>query len=89
MYHSRACRRCCDGRTAGIGKQIQHAHLPSRLRLPRTADECGKPIPVRRLLREKPRVLKAHRSQDEAQPVAVANVPLGGHRILHPRAAAG
>ena len=81
------CRRGRDRRAARIGKQVQHADGT-----PRRADQPGRPIPVCRLLREKPRMLKSHRFDLERQLAArvavVRNRPIGRHVALHPASAA-
>jgi hypothetical protein len=60
-----ACLCCSDGRTAGIGKEIQDPYRPALIRL--RSDEAGEPVPVRGLFREKPRMLETERFQIEMQ----------------------
>ena len=74
--------RCGKRGAAGIGEQIQHLDGPSGL-----SDFFGKPVPVNRLFREKPGMLKAKGLQLKGQG-AVTDAPLLGQIEKFPFAAA-
>ena len=70
MGHLGSGRRCRKGSAACIGEKVQHPH-----RAPGKPDLFRKPIPVYRLLRKKPRMLKTKGLQLEGQ-ISIPDGPL-------------
>ena len=63
MGDVRARRHAGQRRAAGVAEQVQHADVLA----PAIADEVAHPHPVRRLFREKPRVLESRRADVKPQ----------------------
>ena len=74
IHMSNRSPRCCcrQSRTTCICKKIQHLHRTSRI-----ADLIAKPVPIHRLLRKKPGMLKTKRFQIKGKSL-IMNIPLLG-----------
>ena len=86
MAHLCARRGAGHGRAAGIGKQVQHAHLSPLLHA--FGDEVGHPIPIRRLFGEQAGMFESGRADIKAKVFIIHHPAVGQFGEKLPRAAA-
>ena len=86
MADLRTRRRASHRRAAGVGEQVEYAHLSPLLHA--VGDEACHPIPVGRLFGEQAGVLESGRADIKAQVFIIHHPPVGQLGEKLPRAAA-